>query len=319
MSARLLLVLAIAAASPALAQEPIPRTSEGRPDFSGTWTSSFAPQAMERVAGATTLVVGSEEASKLVAALQARRAANRNAVYDPDDDTIIVTNLPRVGGEWRTSVVTEPADGKVPLTEEWRTRAQEVTQAMQRHGRGLTVTEGPEVLPHNERCLGGPGRAPLSPAPIPVLREIVQTTGHLMIHTETLFGETRIVGIDAKPRPPAMASFFGDSVARWDGDELVVETTATSDDKPARLSGVVVRVSARVVERFRLTSPDAILYRFTIEDPGVYTATWSGEFEMQRTHERIFEAACHEANYGLANILSGARAVERRAAAKPSP
>jgi hypothetical protein len=319
MSVRLLLVLAIAAASPALAQEPIPRTPDGRPDFSGTWTSAFTPQAMERVAGATTLVVSEEEANKLVAALQARRAANKSPVYDPDDDTITVTDLPRIGGEWRTSVVTEPADGKLPLTPEWRGRAQQNGEFMQRHGRGLTLTEGPEELPYNERCFGGAGRAPLSPAPIEVLRQIVQTADHLMIYSETLFGETRIARIGARPAPAAIVSFNGDSIARWEGDELVVETTGMSDARPVRGGSIVVRANARVTERFSLTSADTILYRFTVEDPQVYTAAWSAEFELGRSGARIFESACHEANYGLANILSGARETERRAAVKPRP
>ena len=304
----------------ATAQTPaIPRASEGRPDFTGTWTSAFAPQAMERLTGATTLVVSEEEAMKLVAAIQQRRAANRTAVYDPDDDTIILSNLPRVGGEWRTSVITEPADGKLPLTPAWRDRAQKANEAMQRHGRGQTLSEGPEELPYNERCLGGPGRAPLSPAPIPVLRQIVQTPDHLMILSETLFGESRIARIGATPGPTAIVSFNGNSIARWDGEELVVETTGMSDARPVRGGSIVVRAAARVIERFRLTSPDTILYRFTVEDPEVYTAAWSAEYELYRSDERIFEAACHEANYGLSNILSGAREIERRAASAAKP
>lgn len=276
--------------------------------------SAFIPQAMERVAGATTLVVDEEEANKLVVALQARRVANRPAVYDPDDDTIILTSLPRVGGEWRTSMVTEPVDGKLPLTPEWRDRTQKANEAMQRHGRGLTLTEGPEELPYNERCFGGVGRAPLSPAPIEVLRQIVQTRDHLMIYSETLFGETRIVSIDGRPGPPGIVSFNGDSIARWDGDELVMETTGMSDARPVRGGSIVVRASARVTERLSLTSADTILYRFTVEDPEVYMAAWSAEFELKRSDERIYEAACHEANYGLSNILSGARETERKAA-----
>src|SRR5262249_51604963 len=154
-------------------------------------------------------------------------------------------------------------------------------------------------------------------------RQIVQTKDALVIHSEG-GGETRIVRIGGKALPPNMTSFIGDSVGRWDGDTLVVETTGFRKDDQFRMfvtgRPIMVGVNSKVVERFSRVSADEINYRFTVEDPAVYAKPWLAEYSMiaapKGSGGKMYEFACHEGNYGLPNILSGQRAIERRNAAK---
>jgi hypothetical protein len=155
---------------------------------------------------------------------------------------------------------------------------------------------------------------------------IVQTKTHVMIMTEMVH-DVRIIRLGA-PKPPApnVRPWMGDSRGRWEGDTLVVETTNIHPlqvlSQSVGLFGAVGSTdSLRVTERFHLTRDNVILYRFTVNDPLNFTAPWSGELPMLKLDEQIYEYACHEGNYALSNILSGARAQERAAAAakKPTP
>jgi hypothetical protein len=116
----------------------------------------------------------------------------------------------------------------------------------------------------------------------------------------------------------------GDSRGRWEGDTLVVDSTNFNNQTNFRgppssaRQDIFSSSTLHVVERLTMTGPDTIQYRFTVEDPSVWTEPWSGEIIMRRIDGPIFEYACHEGNYGLANILSGARAAEREAEAKKS-
>ena len=105
-------------------------------------------------------------------------------------------------------------------------------------------------------------------------------------------------------------------MGRWDGDTLVVETGGFPEGdgwRIAPLSTFAISPATRITERFTLTGPHEILYRFTVEDASVYTRAWTGELTLKRSEDRVFEWACHEGNYALANILRGARVVEERA------
>ena len=128
----------------------------------------------------------------------------------------------------------------------------------------------------------------------------------------------RTIFLDGRRHPPANETFLhGHSVGRWEGDTLVVETTNFSDqihfDGQLKFSGTSKEL--HVTERFTLTGEDSIRYEFTVDDPKTWVRPWSGEVPVQRTDGPMFEFACHEGNYGLANTLSGARADERKAAA----
>jgi hypothetical protein len=295
-AAILCLVIASLAARPALAQQMAPRTADGHPDFQGVW-SAKGLTPLERIPGASALVVSDEEQAKLVGAIRARaRSPAQEAVIDPNLLAADVKTLTRVNGQWRTSWITDPPDGKLPLTAEGK-RLRDLANPL----------TDPEARGPWERCLVGTGYAPLWSVPVENIRQIVQTPAHLVIYTEE-GADTRIIGIGAAHRPDAITSFVGDSTARWEGETLVVETINERDNyAPFPTMPQSVRAQSRVIEHFSLVSADEILYRFTIEDPALYSAPWSAEYSLNREHSAAYENGCHEGNYSLPSILTAAR------------
>ncbi len=149
--------------------------------------------------------------------------------------------------------------------------------------------------------------------------QIIQTHDHLMSVTEMIH-DTRIIPLDGRPHEN-IGQWMGDSRGHWEDDTLVVETNNFNGKRgwfgtPMTEGGGGKRPDAkmRVVERFTRTAPDILLYQFTIDDPGIFTKPWSGEIPMKSTGGPVYEYACHEANYSMVDILSGARAEEREAA-----
>jgi hypothetical protein len=162
----------------------------------------------------------------------------------------------------------------------------------------------------------------------------VQTPSAILILNEMVH-DARVVRMNAQHPPAHIRKWMGDSIGRWEGDTLVVDTTNFNADQiryavqaaPGRGLFMVESLGAKqqdrlqgpskdlhVIERFTRVAENALLYRFTIEDPGTWVAPWTGEFTWPTTNEQIFEYACHEANYAMENILRGAR--QRDAAAK---
>jgi hypothetical protein len=137
--------------------------------------------------------------------------------------------------------------------------------------------------------------------------QIVQAPGYVMILIEMIH-DARIIPLDGRPHlPQNVRQWMGDSRGRWDGNTLVVETTNFTDKTNFRGSGE----NLRLVERFTRTDPNTIIYEFTVHDPTSFTKPWSGQVPMKKTSEPLYEYACHEGNYGLFNVLSGARAEEK--------
>lgn len=172
--------------------------------------------------------------------------------------------------------------------------------------------DGHEMRSSFERCLVGFGGAPFTPVPATMIRQFVQTPDHVVLYTET--NDVRIAAIGAAHRPAGMISLMGDSTARWDGDTLVIETVGLKDRSQSNL---ITRPQSRVIEQFSFVSPDEILYRFTVDDPGVYAEPWSAEHVLQRSTRPMYEYACHEGNYGLANILKAGRVARAKIERKP--
>ena len=150
--------------------------------------------------------------------------------------------------------------------------------------------------------------------------QIVQNANLLVIAHE-IGHANRLIPLDGHPHlSPSVHQLGGDSRGHWEGDTLVVDSTNFNDQTNFRGPPAQARqdifsdANLHVVERFTLTSPNTIIYRFTVTDPTVWTKPWSGELLMNRTKGPIYEYACHEGNYGLANILAGARAAEKSAA-----
>lgn len=293
-----------------VAAQEIPRTASGRPDFQGNWTNeTLTPLERPRGVGATLTAdeaarIARERPDQLQAGV-AGATGTYNDVYFQHGDGVAVVN-----GERRSSLVTIPADGRIPpLTE-----AGEARVAAARAARGaFGPYDNPENLSVSDRCLTSFG----SNAGPPMLPNnfynnnytIAQTDDHVTILTEMVH-DARIVRLGERgPLPAHMRPWFGDSRGRWEGDTLVVETT--NFHPLQRLRGVPSD-DLKVTERLHLVDANTILYRFTVEDPTSWVEPWGGEVPMRRLDGLLYEYACHEGNYAMFNILSGARAEEAR-------
>jgi len=315
---RPLLVVAIAIASTALviAQSPsyrTPRTPDGQPDLQGFWTNStYVP--LERPQGVNKPYYTPEEAEARIK----KAAAAESAQTTPGTTADVHYDFSQFGLDrsqstfvrsLRTSLIVDPADGRVPpYSEEGKRRlAARETEAKKLGGRW----DSAEANQLDDRCIimAGPG-PPMMDTAYNANYQIVQTTGYVMILTEMIH-DVRIIPLDGRPAPDArVRQWMGVSRGRWDGDTLVVETTNFNGKNPFQGSDE----NLKVTERFRRVADDTIEYRFTIDDPTMWARTWTAESAMKKTVGPIFEHACHEGNFGLYNTLVGARLEEQRAA-----
>jgi hypothetical protein len=210
----------------------------------------------------------------------------------------------------RPWLVVDPIDGKIPaVTPEGRARAAAAARASSSFGSG--PFDGPEDFSLWERCItrGFPGS--MLPGVYGNSYQIVQGPGYVAIRYEMIH-ETRVIRLGAAPHPAKNIRLdMGDARGHWEGTTLVVETTNFTDKTAFRGSGE----NLRLIERFTRSGPDEILYQFTVEDPTSFTRPWSAELPMRRMDERLYEYACHEGNYGMEGILSGARTDEAKASA----
>ena len=140
------------------------------------------------------------------------------------------------------------------------------------------------------------------------LKKIVQTDDHILIFVEMVH-DARIVRMGQEHAPPDIRQWMGDSIGHWEGDTLVVDTTNFNDTPALPLASR----NLHVVERFTRVDTETLLYQFTVEDPTIWTEPWSGEYIWPATENRVYEYACHEANYALGGILRGARLLEAEA------
>ena len=296
-----------------LTPEPgLPRTPDGHPDFQdAVWATNFFP-VFDASPLASTLVVSEAEAKKMVDTMVAGMASVPGFQIDPEAHELIggTDGLPIVRGERRSRLIVLPANGKLPMSPEAKKMAS-----------GKDIMDGAkddyEQRPTGERCLVLSGNPPVYSILAYNRLQVVQTPTHIVIHNET-GDEARIIPFPTQHKAPGPKSWFGDSIARWEGDTLVVETIRQNpkDNVRGLMTKFVVSEDAKVIERFTRVSKAELLYQFTIEDPKVYTAPWLGEFSFFTTTTGMFPSACHEHNYSLPNILSGARVIEARAAGK---
>jgi hypothetical protein len=316
------LPIAASAQSPENRRWEVPRTPDGRPDLQGNWTNvTITP--FEREEGQEP-VLSWDEVARLEGRAEARIEAGARASA-PDRVALDAgggvggynnvyidrgTNIAIVNGEPRASLLMRP-DGRIPaLTPEGLRRAAE-----RRRFRGqFGEYDHPELRPLGERCLVSFGTS-AGPPMIPNTfynnnYTIVQTPDHVMIMTEMVH-DVRVIRFGEPKRLPAdVRPWFGDSWGRWEGDTLVVETTNINPSHPFR--GVPFSERGRVIERFTRVDEDTIIYDFTVDDPVNYTMPWGGEIPFERLNDLVFEYGCHEGNYALPGILSGARYQENR-------
>jgi hypothetical protein len=297
----LVLGLVAAGASHAQAAYQAPRTSEGHPDLEGNWTAAWLTP-LERPVQARSLILKPDEARTLWEALWKERDDR-----DPLGplESVDVRSLAMVSGEARSSLIVAPADGRLPMKDETqRPRFQPLP--------ATTRLDGPEQRPPSERCsVPANAAAPLMVMPAGNIRQIVQTKDHLLILMET-YNQVRIIPLHDKARASP-----GAGRGRWEGETLTVMTAglAAADRMRAGPYAVFpVSPASRITEHFTRTSDSEILYSFEVEDSSLYLRPWKAEMALGRSDERVFEWACHEANYAMTNMLQGARVMERRAA-----
>jgi hypothetical protein len=284
-----------------------PRTEHGHPDFQGFWATAFLT-TLERPSGVEPLVVDAEQAKAVAAAI----LAHRPRVADPDIQLDDIQQLARVKGQYRTSVIVDPPDGKMPLTKAGRELADAVDRAFSES------FDGPEQRPLTERCLENVGFAPMRALPVLLPRQIVQTRDYVAIMLEDAVG-LRLIHLTGQPPPESVRSVEGYSAGHWEGETLVVETTHLRAAYPARDvigTALVLSPRTRVTERFTRVSETELLYRYTVEDGDLYRQPWTGEFSLTRYNGPIFEYSCHEGNYSLPNILRGGQMEAAKKAGK---
>ncbi|MCC7179846.1 MAG: hypothetical protein IT177_15815 [Acidobacteria bacterium] len=312
----------------------MPRTPDGTPDLQGNWTNATMTP-LERPEGQSATLTAAQAAR--IEKGMADRVERLAQPSDPDrpappqggdGSTGAAGNvggynnfwidpgerIAVVNGEYRSSIITDPPDGRVPpLTEQGRRQQAERLARARQFGQ----YDNPENRPLAERCLMSFG----SNAGPPMLPNyfynnnytIVQTKDHVMILTEMVH-DARIIRMGGERLPKHVRPWMGDSIGRWEGDTLVIETTNFHPQQIFRGASDTLKVT----ERLTRVGADTINYQFTIEDPDTFTRPWSGELPFKALNDLVFEYACHEGNYALSNVLSGERAQEREAAKKKS-
>jgi hypothetical protein len=276
-----------------------PRTVWGDPDLQGIWNyATMTPLERSRELGEKAVFTPEEAAAFERQTLDRQAVTNNTAGPDWwDTGTRHLTNR-------RTSLVDDPTNGRMPpLTPEAQARLSARAQARRDRGIG----EGPEDLALNERCLqwstAGP---PMLPG---VYNNNVQffQTPHAVVIFNEMIHDARIVPMDGRPHG-TMPRWMGDSRGRWDGATLVVDTINILDKASFRGADDHLHL----VERFTRVSADTIEYRFTVEDPTVWTRPWTASFPLNRSDGPIYEYACHEGNArSVEGILRGARTQDR--------
>lgn len=276
-----------------------PRTAGGRPDLSGFWTNAtLTPlERPKELAGKAFFTPAEAAAYERNSIAQHQREATPDSLWN--GHAHVVSTL-------RTSLIIGPPDGRLPRsTKAALQRAGEARAARRDH-----PADGPEDRSLSERCLLWPTAGPPM-LPDFNIYQIVQCAGYLAIVSEMMH-ETRVIPLGDQPHlPGSVRQWLGDSRGHWEGDMLVVETANFTDKTPVYGSSK----NMRLTERFTRTAPGTILYRFTVNDPDAFAAPWTAEIPMHPAQGPLAEYACQENNEGLARILSGARAEERREAA----
>ncbi|HEV8397980.1 MAG TPA: hypothetical protein VGQ37_27070 [Vicinamibacterales bacterium] len=290
-----------------------PRTSDGRPDLQGYWTNdSYVP--LERPDEARGKDYYTAEEAQLFLKSRIDRLNGQSQTDIHYDDALWQAESYAKQAHMRTSIIYDPPDGKLPpLTAAARQREAARVQAR----KGVGPADNAQVRTLAERCIAwGNVGPPMLPPVYNANFQILQSPDLVVLRHEMMH-DVRLIPLDG-PRVPSLAvqQLAGIARGRWEGDTLVVETTNFTGKTNFRGSpqstrqDIFASETMRVVERFRMSGPDTIDYRFTVEDPSVWERSWSGEAPLRRFQGPIYEYACHEGNYGLPNILRAARVQE---------
>ena len=293
-----------------------PGAAQVKPDFSGIWNSATATP-LERPAQ----LKNKEFFTPQEAADWERQAAAENQDPTPDaaKRSVGTYNVAfrefssKVGKTMRTSIITDPPDGRIPALTPAAAATKLRREELLRHPRRA------EDLGLQDQCLiFVTAPPPMLPYSYNSNYQIIQTGKELMIQVE-MAHDTRIIRLDRRAHlPPPVRLWLGDSIGRWEGNTLVVDTTNFNDfggfyGDAGGMFGWDRNL--HVVERFSRMDADTILYQFEVDDPTAFTQPWKGELTMARSHGPIYEYACHEGNYALPDLLRGFHAGEREGSA----
>jgi hypothetical protein len=295
-----------------------PRALDGHPDLQGIWTNATITPLERPAEHAGKEFLTETEAAEYEKQARQRNNADRRDGNAEADLAVGYNDVwwdrgTNVVSTRRTSIIVDPPDGRIPpLTPEAQKKA-----AARAEARRLHPADGPEDRSLADRCIvrGNTG-PPMLPAGYNNNYQILQTPDHVVILLEMIH-DVRLIPLAPRPHlPERVPQWMGDSLGRWEGDTLVVDTTNFTDKTNFRGSGERLRVT----ERFTRVDEGTLLYQFTVDDPQSFTRPWSGEIPMKKVEGPIFEYACHEGNRSMENILSAARADEKavREAKRPS-
>ena len=290
-----------------------PRTADGHPDLQGYWTNdSYTPLERPEEAKGKEFFTPEEAKAFLKSRLDRLAGQSRQDIHY--DDALWQAENYAKQANLRTSIITDPPDGKIPpLTAAARQRLAARAEAR----KGMGPADSAQARTPAERCItwGNVG-PPMIPPTYNANFQFLQSPDHVVIRHEMMH-DVRLIALDGRAVPSAaVQQMAGIARGRWEGDTLVVETTnftaITNFRGPPQSArqDIFASETMRVVERFTMTDRDTIRYQFTAEDPSTWSRSWSGETPLRRFEGPIYEYACHEGNYGLPNILRAARVQE---------
>lgn len=322
-----LLPCAALTSSITLAQAP------DRPSLEGVW-SNASLTSLTRMSGVQSLVVTAEEAAVIAASVpiggleggfdEGDGVNDTPALAGDDFGTRAYNNfwvdpgssLALVRGEYRTSYIIDPPNGQVPHLEN-PSASFKRTSFGSRYVTGIGDASGPEALPLAERCIISDRRA--GPAMQSALYnntyQFVQTDDYVVINVEQIH-DARIIPVfgsaseaRANHRPAVLQQYMGDSVGWYEDGALVVETINVNTQQMQQ-SSTAITGNGKITERFTRYSDNEIVYRFTVEDPDLYSQPWTAELSFYAIEGQLYEYACHEGNYSMPGTLAGARRLE---------
>ena len=301
----------------------VPLTEFGHPDLQGVWTDQTMtplerPVSLGLKSQYTLSEINELEGARQVATEKARQPLPVDRRPPPSGGIItqqsdvnfngLVNKFVPVFGEYLTSRIVQPEDGRLPYLEE---NPQDIFALREKNG--LTRFDGPENRPANERCLGVPGQLPLIvqlPLDGPWRNiQIVQNEEYVVIYGE-YHTSSRIIRLNGDHFEPSFPKFFGDSIGFWEGDTLVVHTKSFRQDQSNRR--LRSSQSLEVVERYTPVSDNEMVLEFEISDPDILSEKVKSRITLERMPkgQRLYESGCHEGNYSLPSILAGARRQE---------
>jgi len=309
-------------------QYKAPLASDGHPDLQGFWANNIATplerpnelanhpvltdaevEAMRKKA-ADMFVTGKVDAAfgdNIFLSVWANVKGMKTGFKSTDGETGDYSSEWNDHRVWdnRTSLITEPADGRLPpLTARATKLREELRIARDR------PAEGPEDRSLGERCITA--GSPRLQAGYQSYYQVVQTPSAVMIMTE-MFHDARVIDLNNQPHVgTAVHEWLGDSRGHWEGNTLVVDTA----NYHARAFQNISSEKLHITERFTRQDAETIRYEITVNDPDTWIKPWSAMVPLQRSAQPVYEYACHEGNIGLAGILAGARADDAKALSK---